>query len=180
MFQIHRLDCISRMFGFIGIKWIGTACLNIAECAGASADPTQNHEGGRAMLPALTDVGAGGLFTDSIELLAAHQLLYFTELFRVWRFHLQPCGLAHHRLRFTDRGGDGLYRDNLSAHRRSLSISYAKGSCLLLLSLRRRMSAFSYGFTMLTRTILGPRPRVACSHPNGILPFCQPPPIHGR
>src|SRR5579885_808549 len=81
-----------------GIETIGAAGRDIAECAGAGADPAQNHDRGVLLLPALADIRARRLFAHGIELQFAHQPLGGAVFRRARRPDPQPFGLAQNRL----------------------------------------------------------------------------------
>ena len=58
------------------------------------ADVAEDHEGGRAVLPALADVGAVGFLANGMEVQLPHQLLEPKVLGTSWSTNLQPPRLA--------------------------------------------------------------------------------------
>ena len=58
------------------------------------ADVAEDHERGRAVLPALTDVRAVGFLADGVEVELAHQLLEPEVLRPAWSANLQPARLS--------------------------------------------------------------------------------------
>src|SRR5271165_296629 len=61
-----------------------------AEAAGAGADVPQNHEGGGAVLPAFTHVGAAGALANGVQVQGAHGALEFLIAFTAKEFDAQP------------------------------------------------------------------------------------------
>src|SRR3712207_8875531 len=56
------------------------------------SDVAKDHEGGCAVVPALPDVRAPGLFADRVQLEAAHGLFYVAVALPDRRFGLEPLG----------------------------------------------------------------------------------------
>src|ERR1700683_2281030 len=72
----------------------GLAGLDVAEAAAPRAGVAEDHERGGAALPALADVGAGGLLADGVQVLGADQLGELAVAPPAgWR-HLEPRRLA--------------------------------------------------------------------------------------
>lgn len=76
-------------FVFVG-RANGLARRDSAESAGASADVSQDHEGGRAMFPAFAHVGAASGFTDGMEIEGAHDALEVVIFFAAKEFNAKP------------------------------------------------------------------------------------------
>jgi hypothetical protein len=53
--------------GLVEIDGQGAAGLDVAEAAGAGADVAQDHDGERAVVPTLADVGAARALADGVE-----------------------------------------------------------------------------------------------------------------
>ena len=90
----------------------GLARLDVAEAAAARAGVAEDHEGGGAALPALADVGAGGLLADRVEVLALDHPAQLAVARAARRRALEPgrlalaerAHLAHARARGRRRG----------------------------------------------------------------------------
>ena len=72
--QQSGLDRPGQPSGLIRIDWIGPARLHVAESAFTGADVPENHDRRMFGGPALTDVGAGGLFADRVESKRANEI----------------------------------------------------------------------------------------------------------
>src|ERR1019366_9404827 len=57
------------------------------------ADVTEDHEGGRAVLPALADVGAMRFLADRVQVEFAHEVLQVNVVTPAGSLHLEPAGL---------------------------------------------------------------------------------------
>ena len=71
--EIHELDGIGDPFRFFEIETHRTPRGHRAEPAGPGADVTQDHEGGRALAPALRNVGAASFLAHRVEVLLAEE-----------------------------------------------------------------------------------------------------------
>ena len=74
------------------------AGLDVAEAAAAGAGVAEDHEGRRAALPALADVGARRLLADRVQVLAVDQLGQLAVARPAGRRHLEPGRLACARI----------------------------------------------------------------------------------
>ena len=83
---------------------VGPAGLDGAEAAGPGAGVAQDHDGGRALLPALADVRAAGLLADGVERLVAHEVLELRVVGAAGQPGLDPVGMAA-RVRPVQPGG---------------------------------------------------------------------------
>ena len=90
--QPHRLHRFGDTARLVEIERDGLAVRDRAVRARARADVAENHEGGGAVVPALADVGAVRVFTDRVELEAAHDVAQPEIVFRSRRAHFQPLG----------------------------------------------------------------------------------------
>ena len=70
------------------------ARLHVAEAAAPRADVAEDHEGGRAALPALADIGAVGLLADRVKVVVLDRLLQPAVVRAARRGDLQPGRLA--------------------------------------------------------------------------------------
>ncbi len=82
----------------VGVERAGQARGDVAECAGAGADPAHDHEGGVLLLPAFADVRAARLLADGGELMLAHERMGRRIARRSRRLGADPGGLARDRI----------------------------------------------------------------------------------
>ena len=94
MAQPHRLHLVGHPQRLQRVVPGRLAGLHVAEAAAAGADVAEDHEGRRAALPALADVGAVGLLADGVQVVAADLLLQPAVVRPARRRHLQPRRLA--------------------------------------------------------------------------------------
>ena len=92
--EAHDGDGLRDAARLVGIVPVRTAGLDRAEAAGTRAGVAQDHDGRRALLPALADVGAAGLFADGVERLAAHEVLELLVVGAAGHPGLDPVGMA--------------------------------------------------------------------------------------
>jgi hypothetical protein len=90
----HPLDRLGDPLGLGGVERLGVAGVDEAEPAGPGAALAVDHERGRAIGPALEDVGAAGLFADGDQAQVAHGVLQAQVARRRAEPRLQPVGLA--------------------------------------------------------------------------------------
>ena len=103
--QNHAGDGFGDALGFVFSRGAERlAAGDRAEPAGAGADVTENHEGGGAVFPALSHVGAARAFADGVEIERAHGALQFLIFRSAEEAHTQP-GRA--RMRDGRRSGIG-------------------------------------------------------------------------
>src|SRR5436853_3064732 len=88
---LHRLGHAQRLER---VMEGGLAGLHVAEAAAPRAGVAEDHEGGRAALPALADVGARRLLANSVESLVLDQLVELAVTRAAGRRPLEPLGLA--------------------------------------------------------------------------------------
>ena len=69
--QAQGRNGLGQVGGFGLIEWVWAAVAHVTERAAPGALVTHDHEGGRAIAEALTNVGAGGLLTDGVQLVGA-------------------------------------------------------------------------------------------------------------
>src|SRR5450756_160454 len=74
--QAHLLDRLGNPAGFVMVKVLGFAGVDLAEVAAAGALLTADQEGGFPVFPALEDVRARSLLTDRVYTLC---LLYTSD-----------------------------------------------------------------------------------------------------
>src|SRR3954471_4626080 len=109
---IFRTDCATRsgssgsfQVGLAGFTWQkpqrrervvpgGLARLHVAEAAAARAGVAEDHEGGGSALPAVADVGTGGLAADGVQVVVADELVELAVAVPAGELHLEPGGLA--------------------------------------------------------------------------------------
>ena len=60
----------------------------------SGADVAEDHEGGGAVLPALTHVWAVSFLTDSVKIELPHEVLQVDIILTAWRAHLEPGRLS--------------------------------------------------------------------------------------
>ncbi len=89
----YRLGHAARL---VVVVPVGTAGLDGAEAAGPRAGVAQDHDRGRALLPALADVGAASLLAHRVERLAAHEVLELAVVGAAGQPGLDPLGMAAH------------------------------------------------------------------------------------
>ena len=94
MLQVHDLGGFRHTARLCRVVLGRAAMRHGAVGAVSGADIAQNHEGRGAMLPALANVGAVGLFADRIQLEFAHELLDPEVVTAARGFDLQPTRLA--------------------------------------------------------------------------------------
>ena len=92
--QPHARDRARHAGGLQRIVPRGATGLDIAEPAAPRAGVAEDHERRGAPLPALPDVGAGGLLAHGVQLLVADQLRERAVALPSGRRHLQPRRLA--------------------------------------------------------------------------------------
>ena len=73
--EAHRADRLGDAARLVVIEPGRPAGLDRAEPAGPGAGVAEDHDRGRALVPALPDVGAVGLLADRVEVQAAQQAL---------------------------------------------------------------------------------------------------------
>ncbi|MNQ93149.1 hypothetical protein D3C85_1085990 [compost metagenome] len=99
VFQPHLLDGERQLLRLFGIQCQRAAVGHVAEGAAAGADGAHDHEGGRAVVEALRQVGAGGLFTYRVQLVLAQGALDMLDLLaRRRQLDPHPVRLAQHFL----------------------------------------------------------------------------------
>ena len=99
VFQPHLLDGECQLLRLLGIQRQRAAVSHVAEGAATGADGTHNHEGGGAVVEALRQVGAGGLFTYRVQLVLAQGALDMLDLLaRRRQLDPHPVRLAQHFL----------------------------------------------------------------------------------
>ena len=101
---IHRRDHREREahprhgFGhprrFRGVELVGPSMRDRAIGARPRAHVAEDHERGRAVVPALPDVGAAGVLAHGVQLQLLHDALQPDEVGRAGRAHLQPFRLG--------------------------------------------------------------------------------------
>src|ERR1700722_10796062 len=92
--QAHARDRACNAGGLERVVPGGLAGLYVAEAAAPGAGVAEDHERGGAALPALADVGAGGLLADGVQVLVANQLRELAVALPTGRGHLEPGRLA--------------------------------------------------------------------------------------
>ena len=94
--QAQFLHGTGHALGLVPVEpLVRSAGLHGAETAAARADIAQDHEGRRALLPALPDVGTLGALADRVQPVVPHQPLQFLEVRPLLQTHLEPRGLGH-------------------------------------------------------------------------------------
>jgi len=88
--QTERLDGAADPRGFVWLGGRGPAVRHRAIGARARADLTENHERGRAVMPALADVGAVRFLAHGVEAEIAHEAFEARVVRRSRRTHLEP------------------------------------------------------------------------------------------
>ena len=96
--EIEGADRAGDALGLRAIRRGGPSVRDRAVRAGARADVAENHEGRRAVIPALADVRALRFLADRVQLEAAHQPLQPQIARRSRRADLQPLRLRLPRL----------------------------------------------------------------------------------
>src|SRR5690606_22689346 len=148
-------------FGLRPVQLRGPARLDGAETACARADVAQDHEGGGAVLPALEDVGALGLFADGMQGQAPHQVLEPPVVGAQGSPHLEPWGLPRRVVVFRalrrplaqDRLQDRLLGHGVQGQKRQLAF-HAHHSYRCLRPAQRRAA----GGRRQYRAVSGPKP----------------------
>ena len=93
--ELERSNGLGEVFGFVGIERVGPAMSHVAKRAAARAFVAHDHEGGRAVAEAFADIGAGCLFADGNEFVAAQDVLDFVKTAAVaGRLDADPFGFA--------------------------------------------------------------------------------------
>ena len=69
-------DRLGDPLGFVFVEPLRTSGLDGAKAAAASANITEDHKGGRALAPALANVGTVGAFAYGMQSLVGNQTLY--------------------------------------------------------------------------------------------------------
>ena len=92
--QAHARDRARDARGLERVVPGRLAGLDVAEAAAARARVAEDHERGGAALPALADVGAGGLLADGVQVLRADQLGQLAVALPAGGGHLEPGRLA--------------------------------------------------------------------------------------
>ena len=92
--QRHLLDRLADAARLVDVERGRLAVRDRAVGAGARADVAEDHEGGRAVVPALADVRAVRVLADGVELEVAHDAAQPEVVLRPRRAHLQPLGLG--------------------------------------------------------------------------------------
>ena len=92
--EAHRPDRLGDAARLVGIEPGGPAGLHGTEPAGPGAGVAQDHDRGRALVPALPDVGAVGLLADRVEAEAAHQALELVVVLAGRHPGTDPVGMA--------------------------------------------------------------------------------------
>src|SRR5690242_289132 len=87
----HRLRDPQRLERVVPGRLAG---LHVAEPTAAGAGVAEDHEGGRAALPAVADVGAGGFAADRVQVLLADQLVELAVAVAARELDLEPGRLA--------------------------------------------------------------------------------------
>ncbi len=97
--QSQRMDGVGDALRLVEIERDRLAMRHGAIAARTRADIAQDHEGGRAVVPALADVGTMRLFANRVQAEAAHQPLQTLVVRRARRAHLEPFRLGGPGLR---------------------------------------------------------------------------------
>ena len=105
--------------------------LDGAEAAGTGAGVAEDHDRRRALLPALPDVGAAGLFADRVEGQVAQHALQLVIVGARWQPSPDPFGVPTERLRAVRRRRG----KRAAAHRDGQGL--ASGMCMATLAGRR-------------------------------------------
>src|SRR5882757_2326304 len=92
--QPHRLHALRDPPGLVAVQLGGLAGVDLAEVAPPGALLAADEEGGLAVLPALVDVGAAGLFADRVQAFTTHQSLELLVLRACLQGGLDPRWLA--------------------------------------------------------------------------------------
>ncbi len=99
VFQPHLLDGQRQLLRLFRVERQRAAVGHVAEGATTGADGAHDHEGGGAVVEALRQVGAGGLFTHRVQLVLAQGALDVLDLLaRRWQLDPHPVRLAQHFL----------------------------------------------------------------------------------
>src|ERR1051325_3003574 len=88
--QRHPLDRVRDAGGLGHVELVRLAVRDRAVGARARADVTEDHEGGRAVMPALADVGTARLLADRVELQLLHHALEAQVVLGPRRAYFQP------------------------------------------------------------------------------------------
>ena len=106
--QRHLFDGFADAARLVDVERGRLAVRHRAVGAGARADVAEDHERGRAVMPALADVGAAGVLADRVQLEVAHDAAQAQVILRPRRAHLQPLGLRLTRFHEMQRRLDHL------------------------------------------------------------------------
>ena len=118
--EAHLRDGLGDPARLVVVEPGGLAGLDRAEAAGPGADVAQDHDRGRALVPAVPDVGAAGLLADRVEVQAAQQALEVVVVVARRHPRLDPVGMAAERDRAVGGGAEraAAHRDRDVARRR--------------------------------------------------------------
>ena len=105
--QAHLGDAARDAGGLERVVPRRLAGLDVAEAAAPRARVAEDHERRGSALPALADVGAGGLLADRVQVLGFDQRLELAVALAAGRRHLEPRRLAR-------RGADNVRAEALS------------------------------------------------------------------
>ena len=92
--QPHPRDAARHARGLERVVPRRLAGLDVAEAAAARAGVAEDHEGGRAAIPAVADVGAGGLLADRVQVLGLDARAQLAVARAAGCGDLEPRGLA--------------------------------------------------------------------------------------
>ena len=97
MREAEGCDRLGDVLGLVRVEEVGPPGRDVAEGAGAGADPPQYHHGGVLLFPALADIRASRLFAHRVEPKLAHQPPGCLVFGRSGRPDAQPVGLTRDR-----------------------------------------------------------------------------------
>ena len=93
--QPHQFDGAGNFYRFLRVKRRGmgrrTGC---TEAAGARADITSNHKGGRPTAPAGGDIGTAATGTNGMQIVLPHDSGNLGITGIVMQFYFQPFGFV--------------------------------------------------------------------------------------
>src|SRR5207253_11328115 len=92
--EAHPLDRFRHPNRLAQVEHARPTGLHRAEAAGPGTGVAQDHEGGRARVPALADVGAARLLTDGVQVEPAHDALQFGVVLAAGQADPEPVGAA--------------------------------------------------------------------------------------
>lgn len=92
VFEAHFFDGLGDSGGFAEIEFCGAAGLDGAECAGAGANITEDHQGCSAAGPAFSHVRALSALADGVEVIRIYEGADFFVLWAVRKFCAEPIG----------------------------------------------------------------------------------------